>query len=172
MYNPEADTIVAADASSIELSAVLTQKQQNGKWLPTAYASRALTPTESRYTQIEKEALAITYSCERFQEHLMGKSFHVHTDHKPLVPIFSAKSLDELPLRVQQFRLRLLRFQFTISYITSKELTTVDTLSRAPLQNLSTMDAKLQEDCDAYVALQIISIPATESRSNQKSKNV
>ena len=29
------------------------------------------------------------------------------------------------------------------------------------------MDAKLQEDCDAYVALQITSIPATESRLNQ-----
>ena len=51
MYNPEADTIVAADASSI---GALTQKQQNGKWLPTEYASRALTPTESRYAQIEK----------------------------------------------------------------------------------------------------------------------
>ena len=167
MYNPEADTIIAADVSSIGLGAVLTQKQQNGKWLPTTYASRALTPTESRYAQIEKEALAITYACERFQEYLMGKSFHVHTDHKSLVPIFSTKSLDELPLRVQRFRLRLLRFQFTISHIPGKDLTTADTLSRAPLQNLSTMDAKLQEDCDAYVALQITSIPATESRLNQ-----
>ena len=129
MYNPEADTIVAADASSIGLGAVLTQKQQIGKWLPTAYALRAPTPTESRYAQIEKEALAITYACKRFQEYLMGKSFHVHTDHKPLVPIFCTKSLDEFPLRVQRFRLLLLRFQFTISHIPSKDLTTADTLS-------------------------------------------
>ena len=28
------------------------------------------------------------------------------------------------------------------------------------------MDAELQEDCDAYVALQITSIPATESMPN------
>ena len=136
MYNPEADTIVSADASSIGLGAVLTQKQQSGKWFPIAYASRALTPTEGRYAQIEKGALAITYACKRFQEYLIEKSFHVHTDHKPLVPIFSTKSLDELPLRVQRFRLRLLRFQFTISHIPGKELTTADTLSRAPLQNL------------------------------------
>ena len=103
IYNPEADTIVAADASSVELGAVLTQKQQNNQWLPIAYTSRALTPTESRYAQIEKEALAITYACERFQEYLIGKSFHIYTDHKPLVPIFSTKRLEELPIRVQRF---------------------------------------------------------------------
>ena len=72
------------------------------------HVSRALTPTEHRYAQIKKEALAITYACECFQEYLFGKSFHINTDHKPLVPIFSSKSLDELPLRVQRFRLRLL----------------------------------------------------------------
>ena len=103
IYNPKADTIVAADASPVGLGAVLTQKQQNNQWLPIAYTSRALTPTESRYAQIEKEALAITYACERFQEYLIGKSFHIHTDHKPLVPIFSTKRLEELPLRVQRF---------------------------------------------------------------------
>ena len=57
IYNPEADTIVAADASSIGLGAVLTQKQQNNRWLSIAYALRALTPTESRYAQIEKRHL-------------------------------------------------------------------------------------------------------------------
>ena len=101
LYNPDAETLVAADASSLGLGAVLTQKQRDEKWLPIAYASRALTPTECRYAQIEKEALALTYACEHFQEYLIGKPFHINTDHKPLVPIFSSKSLDELPLRVQ-----------------------------------------------------------------------
>ena len=106
LYNPEADTIVAADASSIGFGAVLTQKQQSDQWLSIAYA---WTPTESKYAQIEKEALALTYSCERFQKYLIGKSFHLHTNHKPLVPIFSAKSLEELSLRVQRFRLHRLK---------------------------------------------------------------
>ena len=46
-------------------------------------------------------------------------------------------------------------------------MSTADTLSRAPLQNLTAADTKLQEDCDAYVALQTVNIPATESRLNQ-----
>ena len=94
---------------------------------------------------------------------MIRKSFHIHTDHKPLVPILSTKSLEELPLRVQRFRLRLLSFHFTISHIPGKELMTADTLSQAPLQNLTAADIQLQEDCDAYVALEIANIPATES---------
>ena len=49
--------MVAADATSIELGAVLTQGQQIDHWLPIAYALRYLTPTESKYTYIEKHLL-------------------------------------------------------------------------------------------------------------------
>ena len=82
-----------------------------------AYISRALTETEQRYAQIEKEALAITWACERFQDYLIGIHFHVETDHQPLVPLLSTKSLDEMPLRVQRFRLRLMRFQYSILHV-------------------------------------------------------
>ena len=94
------------------------------------HASRTLTSTEGRYAQIEKEALAITYTCECFQEYVVGKSFHINTDHKPLVPIFSSKSLDELSLKVKRFKICLLRFHFTISHTPRNQLVTAeDTLS-------------------------------------------
>ena len=59
----------------------------------------------------------------------MGLKFHVQTDHKPLVPLLSTKRLDELPLRVQRFRMRLMRFQFSISLVPGKSLITADALS-------------------------------------------
>ena len=59
----------------------------------------------------------------------MGLKFHVQTDHKPLVPLLSTKRLDELPLRVQRFRMRLMRFQFSISHVPGESLITADALS-------------------------------------------
>ena len=131
-YSPDRETVVAADASYFGVGGVLSQKQLDGSWKPIAFASRALTTTEQRYAQIEKEALAVTWSCERFSDYLLGKMFHINTDHKPLVPLLSTKILDELPIRVQRFKMRLMRYSFTISHVAGKSLTTADALSRAP----------------------------------------
>ena len=102
LFNPKKE-IVSSDASSYGMGAVLFQKQPEGEHKSVAYISRAMTPTEQRYAQIEKEALAITWACDRFADYLMGMKFHIQTDHKPLVPLFSTKQLDKLPLMRYQF---------------------------------------------------------------------
>jgi hypothetical protein len=84
---------------------VLLQKQPSGEWRPITYAHRSLTETEKRYAQIEKEALGATWACERFKDYFLGKSFHIHTDHKPLVPLLTHKILDELTIRIQRFHI-------------------------------------------------------------------
>ena len=57
-----------------------------------------MTETEQRYAQIEKEALAVTWACERLSQYLVGTTFEVETDHKPLVPLLSTKSLEEIQI--------------------------------------------------------------------------
>ena len=78
----------------------LMQLHDDGEWHPVAYASRAVSPTEQRYAQIEKEALGITWASEQFADYLNGLKFHIETNHKPLVPLLSSRNLDNLPTRV------------------------------------------------------------------------
>ena len=101
LFDPQRETVVSADASSYGLGAEVLQRQPDGELKPISYISRSLTPTEQRYAQIENEALAFTWACERFTDFLLRMEFHIYTDHKPLVPLFDAKNLDELPIRVQ-----------------------------------------------------------------------
>ena len=68
--------------------------------------------TEQRYRQIEKEALALTWACERLADYLVGLQLHIATDHKPMVSLLDTKHLEDLPIRVQHFRMQLMHFLF------------------------------------------------------------
>ena len=165
-YDPQAPTKISADASSFGLGAVLLQKN-NDEWKPVAYASRSLTETERRYAQIEKEALAATWSCEKFRDYVLGKQFEIETDHKPLVPLLSNKRLDSLPPRVLRFRLRMDKYDFQIKHVPGKLLYTADTLSRAPLPETGNKNvAELREEVEAYIAhVAKQALPAAEQHS-------
>ena len=162
-YCPDRDTIVSADALLYGLGSVLLQKQPDNIWKPVAYASCALTLAEQKYVQIEKEVLAITWSCERFNDYLLGTTFHIHTDHKSLVPLLSTKNLDELAIHIQRFRMRLMRYSFTISHVAGKNLITADTLSRAPVLTSSTQDEKHYQEAEAYVSFVWQNLPASDN---------
>ena len=54
---------------------------------PIALASKALGPTESPYANIEREFLAVVYSCEKFHTYLYGRKFVVESDHRLLEQI-------------------------------------------------------------------------------------
>ena len=158
------DVAISADASSHGLGAVFLQ-QVNGKWHPVAYASRSLTETESRYAQIEKEALAATWACEKFASYIQGITIALETDHKPLVPLLSHKYLDSLPPRVLRFCLRLMRFDFVILHVPGKYLHIADALSRAPLRIGVDYTSEV-EDTELYVRAVVSTIPASSARVN------
>jgi len=169
LYDTEAKTKVRADASAYGLGAVLLQQQHNN-WRPVAFASRALSETETRYAQIEKEALALTWAMEKFAEFVIGKKIILETDHKPLVPLLGTKSLDLLPPRVLRFRLRLGRFQYSIHHVPGKTLYTADMLSRAPCQELSKDADHLSAEVEQFVEAIIATLPASPDRLDSYSK--
>ena len=126
-----------------------------------------MTPTEQHYGQIEKEALVFTWACKHLSTHLIGLRFQIETDHKPLIPLFSTKHLDELPIRVQRFRLRMMQYDFSISHVTGKHLINADTLSRALTGQPTTGDQELPQDTGAYFQQVVQTLPATDECIDQ-----
>ena len=130
-FNPEWDTKVISDGSPFGVAGMLVQRNpKNDTKQVVAYASRSLSDVETRYGQIEREALAIYFACTKFQIYLLGKQFTVHTDHKPLVFIFN-KPKSENPYRVERMRLKLQGFNFEVKYVKGSQ-NPIDYLSRKP----------------------------------------
>ena len=161
LFDVQKESKISTDASAYGLGAVLLQRTDSD-WKPVAYASRSLFETECRYAQIEKEALAITWACEKFSMYVLGKRFLIETDHKPLVPLLGLKHLDSLPPRILRFRLRLTRFDYTIEHVPGKYLYTADTLSRAPVH--SYVDSTLGELAELTMEACIAHLPAGQNR--------
>ena len=127
-YSLAEDVTLQCDASQHGLGAVLLQDAQ-----PVAYASRAMTSSETKWAQIEKECLAIVWACEKFDDYLFGRPVvHVETDHKPLETIFK-KRLDTAPLRLQKLLMRLQRYNLAVKYKKGVDMCLADPLSRAHL---------------------------------------
>nr|CDJ97492.1 Integrase domain containing protein [Haemonchus contortus] len=90
-YDPTLPLIVAADASNYGIGAVLSQRFPDGREKAVYHASRALMLTQKKYSQIEKEALAISFAVQKFHRFIHGRHFMLRTDHKPLIAIFGTR---------------------------------------------------------------------------------
>ncbi|UYV65287.1 K02A2.6-like [Cordylochernes scorpioides] len=139
LYNPSRLTIISDDASS--------QEQPDGSLTPVAYVSRTLSEREIRYSQIEKEGLAIVWTCDRLKDY-------------PLIAIFTSEPLEDITPRLQRLKMRMMRYSYQISHIAGKKQIVADVLSRKPISKRH--EDELEEEFSAYI--QSIEFPATEER--------
>jgi len=72
--------LLTTDTSDVGLGDVLSTSRQT----VIEYASRALTAPEKKYTTSEKEYLAVVWATRKFRHYLLGTTFILETDHKPL----------------------------------------------------------------------------------------
>ena len=112
-FDVNSKTRIVADALPVGLGVMLIQLQ-GVEWRVIAYASRGLTDAERRYSQIEREALALVCTCERFNMYIFGRDFELETDHKLLEYIYSQKPKSSA--RVERWVLCLQAYDFKVIY--------------------------------------------------------
>ena len=166
-FDPALDIVVSADASEYGIGAVIMHKYPDGSKKAVAHASRALTPAERNYGQIEKEALALTFAVRKFHRYIHGRKFVLQTDHKPLLTIFGSKK--GIPVysanRLQRWGLVLMGYDFNIEYQKTTEFGQADGLSRLlEKKNIQTDDvviAQIELEIQAEMGNVIHHLPVT-----------
>ncbi|BES95665.1 Hypothetical Protein NTJ_08473 [Nesidiocoris tenuis] len=130
-YEPRLPIKLWVDASPIAVSAILTHVYEDKSERPLAFHSKVLSDAETRYSQIEREALAIVNGVTHFKDFLFARRFQIVTDSKPLMFIYNSKK--GIPVyaanRVQRWAYLLSLYEFEISY-TKSENNIADFLSR------------------------------------------
>ena len=125
-FEKNAPTKVIADSSPVRLGAVLMQEQR-GEQVAVCYASRSLTDCERRYSQTEKEALALVWACKKSHAYVYGMKFDLVNDHKPLEAIYGPRS--KPCARIERWVLRMQPYDFHVVHIPGTQ-NIADPLSR------------------------------------------
>lgn len=123
-FDPKEPIVLQVDASSMGIGAALLQNDR-----PVAFASKALSGPETRYSNIEREMLAIVFGLEKFHSYVWGHKTTIHTDHKPLESI-ALKNLAQAPPRLARMLLKVEGYDFTVKYTPGKTVPIADCLSR------------------------------------------
>ncbi|GFO17450.1 hypothetical protein PoB_004395500 [Plakobranchus ocellatus] len=118
--------VVRSDASDFGIGVVLLQ-DRDGTLMPCRCASRKLLSRESRYSAIEREALALVFAVTQFQRYLIFKHFILQTDHKPLSYLRAGSPKNA---RLMRWALALQESSFHVVHIPGSENVHADVLSR------------------------------------------
>ena len=136
-YDPSVPLKVDSDASSVGIGGVISHKYPDGTERPIEFVSRTLTETERRYSQLDREALAVIWTLKKFHKYVYAIPFELVTDNKPLQYILhQSKCIPEMVVsRLQRWALILANYDYTISYRPTGKHANADVCSRFPLQN-------------------------------------
>ena len=137
-YSLEKEATLTTDASERCIGGVLTQQGR-----PVIFVSRNLSPAEQRYSNIEREALAIVWSCSRLRQLLIGRKFTLVTDHKPLLKIYGNGGLPKVvSSRLTRWAALLQPFEFEVQYHPGTSIPHADSVTRLKFNS----DESISED--------------------------
>ena len=151
-FDPKLPTVLRTDASRLKgLGYAMLQEHSEGdkkQFRLVQCGSRFITETESRYSMVELELLAVVWATDKCKLYLQGMQlFSVETDHKPLIPILNQYQLQAIQTpRLQRLREKLVPYSFHATHVPGKDNVVADALSRAPVEKAEDDAGMADED--------------------------
>lgn len=167
---------LTTDASNVAVGAVLEQLV-HGQPYPIAFFSRKLSGAESRYSTFDRELLAVYLAVRHFRHMIEGASFHIFTDHLPLVHAFT-KQTDPCSNRQQRHLSTISEFNCAIRHLPGKNNPVADALSRNAislvqmgidfhdLAEKQRADPEYQACRTSFTSLQWMDLPLQDSQTS------
>ena len=137
-FVPSKPIILRTEASFNKGLSVAWLQKTDRHIQPVHFTSGTMSETEKRYSQTEKDALAIKWAKERLRIYLLGAPrFRIMTTHKPLIPLFN-KVKAKVPPRIEKWIMEMQNVDYEFVYKPGKdEMDPLDFLSRHPLPETS-----------------------------------
>lgn len=123
-YFSEQDrTILYTDASPDALGAVLVQQKDGNSPRIISFASKALTSTEKKYAQNQREALGAVWAIEHFSFFLLGRRFTLRTDAEGITFILNRTREDSKRAltRADGWALRLSPYNYDVEFVRGRD---------------------------------------------------
>lgn len=146
---PSDKLVIECDASGTALGAALYIESTTGRRSdrqPVAFASRTLTDVERRYSNTDREGLAVVWSVQTFERYVFKQDFVVETDHSALLPLFKR---GDLKGRFARWVYALQDYDIRLVHVPGKSQIVADALSRVPLDG-SDPTAFDEADAETY----------------------
>ena len=134
-FDETAPIVLSCDASPYGVGCVLSVVDKRLGERPVAFYSKSLTDTQKRYSQTDREGLAVILGVRRFHHWLAGRKFVIRSDHKPLLGMLGENkplSMMASP-RVTRWAMLLSGYQYKLEYVPGSRQGHCDALSRLPL---------------------------------------
>jgi hypothetical protein len=127
VIDPNRQFTLFVDASEVAVGAVLTQSDDSGQLRPVAFASNKLTPTQRRWSTIEREAYAALWALQKYKQWTFGTHIVLISDHNPLT--FLVESAPKSS-KLMRWSLALQEFDVEFHYRSGKVNEAADCLTR------------------------------------------
>jgi len=130
VLQPGKPVTIFVDASVVAVGACAFQADVCGLEKPIAYMSQKLTPAQTKWSTIEREAFAVICALQKWHAFVFGVHTVVYSDHNPLTYVVNCAPKSA---RLTRWALALQQYDIELRYKKGKNNIAADCLSRLTL---------------------------------------